>query len=115
VAGSYADRVAESTATTGTGTLTLGGALNVQYQAFSSAFANATLVDYCIFGPAGWEVGTGVYTTSGTTLTRVACASSNSNALVSLTGTSTVICTVAAAKIVNLPVAIAMNMAGVMQ
>jgi hypothetical protein len=94
----YADRVAESTATTGTGTLTLAGALTVQYQAFS-VFPTGTTVDYAIFGAAGWEVGQGVYTTSGTTLSRlVVYASSNAGALVSLTGTSTVICTLPAAK-----------------
>ena len=39
----FADRVAETTATTGTGTLTLAGALSAQYQAFSAAFATGSI------------------------------------------------------------------------
>ncbi len=111
--GAYADRVAETTATTGTGTITLGGAISSQYQAFSGAFASGTTVDYAIFGPAGWEVGSGVFTTTLSRLT--VYASSNSGALVSLTGTSTVICTLPAAKIVTMGQAMAAVMAGAPQ
>lgn len=98
----FNDRVAETTATTGTGTITLAGAISTQYQSFTSAFTSGQLVDYAIFGPAGWEVGQGVFTSGGTTLTRATVlGSSNSGALVSLTGTSTVISTLPQAKIVT--------------
>ena len=112
----FADRVAETTATTGTGTLTLAGALSAQYQAFSAAFATGSSVDYAIFGPAGWETGQGVYTTGGTTLSRlVVYASSNSGSLVSLTGTSTVISTLPTKKIVTRGEYVAAIMAGITQ
>ena len=81
------DRVAAYTATTGTGTLTLGATVQ-GYQSFA-VVGNATTCYYFIENiPAGeWEVGSGTYTAAGTTLSRTAVlASSNSNNLVSLTG-----------------------------
>lgn len=80
----YADRVQETSTTTGTGTLTLAGAVS-GYQAFSSAFVTGQTVYYAISdGGGNWEVGRGIYTTSGTTLTRdQVFSSSNANALVS--------------------------------
>jgi hypothetical protein len=78
-----ADRTAETTATTGTGTVSLAGA-KTGYQAFSAAVSNGTLVYYCITNGTDWEVGSGTYTTSGSTLSRTTVlASSNSNNLVS--------------------------------
>jgi hypothetical protein len=98
----YADRVAETTATTGTGTVTLAGAISSQYETFSSAFADGTRVDYAIFGAAGWEIGQGVFASGADTLSRLTVyASSNSNALVSLTGTSTVVSTLPASAIAD--------------
>lgn len=87
----YADRVQETTATTGTGTLTLAGAV-AQYQAFQAAFAVGARIRYAIKAGNGtdWEVGDGVLT-AATTLTREnVYASSNAGALVNLTGTSNV-------------------------
>lgn len=80
-----ADRVQESSTTTGTGTFTLAGAAS-GYQSFASAFpAASTPVGYCIVDTAGnWEVGNGTYTLSGTTLSRgTILASSNAGAVVS--------------------------------
>ena len=77
------DRVKETTATTGTGTLTLDGAV-VGYQSFS-VIGNGNTTYYSISSSGGseWEVGIGTYTSSGTTLARnTVLASSNSNALV---------------------------------
>ena len=78
----YADRTQETTATTGTGTLTLAGAVS-GYRAFTTSFADGDRVRYAIALGSEWEVGDGVFTASGTTLTREnVYSSSNSNALV---------------------------------
>jgi hypothetical protein len=76
------DRVKETSTTTGTGTLTLAGAVT-GYQAFSAAFADQDRVWYCVTDGTNWEVGYGVFTASGTTLSRdKVYASSNAGALV---------------------------------
>ena len=79
-----ADRVKETTTTTGTGTVTLLGAAT-GYQSFS-AIGNGNSTYYTIAGQTGseWEVGIGTYTSSGTTLSRTTVlSSSNSGSLVS--------------------------------
>lgn len=84
------DRVKETTTTTGTGDLTLAGAM-LGFRAFSSVCADgdtcwytAQLVDGNGNASGDWEVGTGTYHTTANTLSRTAVlASSNSNALVS--------------------------------
>ena len=78
-----ADRVKETTTTTGTGTVTLDGA-STGYQSFS-AIGNANTTYYTIAGQTGseWEVGIGTYTASGTTLARnTVISSSNAGSLV---------------------------------
>jgi hypothetical protein len=96
---SLADRCKETTTTTGTGALTLAGAVS-QFQSFATAYGSvAALVQYAIVGQTGteWEVGDGTF--NGTTgLTRdLVRASSNSNALVTLSsGTKDVFVTIAA-------------------
>lgn len=62
------DRVRETTTTTGTGTVTLGGAVT-GFQAFS-VIGDANTCYYAIVGTTEWEVGLGTYTLSGTTLSR---------------------------------------------
>jgi hypothetical protein len=91
----YADRVKETTATTGTGTITLAGAPS-QFQTFSAGVGDGNTCDYCVLSGNGtdWETGNGTYTLSGTTLSRTTIyASSNSGSAISLTGTSTVFLT----------------------
>lgn len=86
----YADLVKVTTATTGTGTITLGSAVS-GYRG-SAGLANGKTYSYGIFGSGTYELGQGVYTSSGTTLTRATVrSSSNADALVSLAGGETVI------------------------
>jgi hypothetical protein len=66
-----ADRVKESSTTTGTGTITLTGAVT-GFQAFT-AIGDGNQCYYTIVNNSvatEWEVGVGTYTSSGTTLTR---------------------------------------------
>lgn len=76
------DRVKETSTTTGTGSLTLGGAVT-GYQSFSSAIGNGNTTYYAIYldGGSEWEVGLG--TVSAGTLARTTVyASSNGGSLV---------------------------------
>jgi hypothetical protein len=87
------DRVQETTTTTGTGTVTLGGAVT-GFQAFS-VIGDGNTTYYAIYGGAEWEVGIGTYTASGTTLSRdVILESSNSGSAVNFSaGTKNVFVT----------------------
>lgn len=73
------DRVKETTTTTGTGTITLAGAVT-GFQAFS-AIGNGNTTFYTIAGQgtSEWEVGIGTYTSSGTTLSRDSVLSSSNS------------------------------------
>jgi len=97
-----ADRVQETTTTTGTGTLTLGGAV-AGYQSFA-AIGNGNTTYYAITDGTNWEVGIGTYTLSGTTLARTTVlASSNSGSAVSFgAGTKQVFGTLPAEKAVTI-------------
>lgn len=76
-----ADRVKETSATTGTGTLTLAGAAS-GFQSFA-AIGNGNQTYYAIVMGANWEVGIGTYTAAGTLLSRdTVLASSNAGAAV---------------------------------
>jgi hypothetical protein len=82
-----ADRVKETSTTSGTGTLTLGGAVD-GYQAFS-VIGNGNTTYYALIDGTSWEVGLGTYTLSGTTLARTTIlSSSNSNNAVNLSTNS---------------------------
>ena len=87
-----ADRVQETSATTGTGTFSLAGAAT-GFRSFNSAFTNGDIVFYAAQDTgSNWEVGYGTVGTA--TLTRTVIESSNANALVSFPGpTTTVFCT----------------------
>ena len=89
-----ADRVRETTTTTGTVSVTLAGAVT-GFQTFA-AIGNANTTYYTIAGQgtSEWEVGIGTYTASGTTLSRdTVLASSASGAKVNFSsGTKDVFC-----------------------
>jgi hypothetical protein len=70
-----ADRVWETTSTSGTGTLTLSGAVS-GYQTFA-VIGNGNTTYYTITNGTDWEVGIGTYTSSGTTLSRDTVLSSS--------------------------------------
>ena len=100
-----ADRVKETTTTTGTGAVTLAGAVT-GFQAFSAGVGNSNTTYYTIQDANGtaWEVGLGTLNADSTTLTRTTVyESSNSDAAITLTsGTHTVFCTYPAGKSVYL-------------
>jgi hypothetical protein len=95
------NRAKMTTATTGTGTITLGSAVD-GYQTFANAgVANADVVRYVIEDGDAWEIGTGTYTSSGTTLSRTITESSTGN-LLNLSGDAVVFVTAAEQDIVQL-------------
>ena len=87
------DRVQETSTTTGTGTLTLAGAV-AGFQSFS-VIGDANTTYYAIVMDSSFEIGIGTYTASGTTLSRTTVLeSSNAGALVNFSaGTKSVFCT----------------------
>ena len=80
------DRVKESSATTGTGTITLGGAVS-GFESFSAGIGGNNTTYYCIFetGTNNFEVGFGTLNSGASTLARTyVISSSNSDAKVNL-------------------------------
>lgn len=86
-----ADRVSETTSTTGTGTLTLAGA-RLGYQSFANAGLDGQTLTYCVSVPSGaWEVTDGVFNAGAGTLTRGQFRSSSTGSRINLpSGTKTV-------------------------
>ena len=91
------DRVRETSTTTGTGALTLAGAVS-GFQTFSSAIGNTNTTYYTITNGSEWE--TGIGTVGAGTLTRTTVlASSNAGAAVTFSaGTKDVFCSYPAGK-----------------
>jgi hypothetical protein len=77
-----------TTATTGTGTMTLGVAVSGFLTFANAGVANGDVVFYGIKDGANSEVGWGTYTSSGTTLARNVVKSTNSNSAISLSGSA---------------------------
>ena len=99
------DRVKEISTTTGTGALTLGGAVT-GFETFGAGIGNSNTTYYAITLPATaeFEVGLGTLNGDSSTLTRTTViSSSNSDNAVSFSaGTKTIFCTMPASKVVFL-------------
>ena len=99
------DRVKETTTTTGTGTINLGGAAT-GFETFVAGIGNSNVTYYCIAGQgtAEFEVGIGTVTdASPDTLSRTTIlSSSNSDSAVDFSaGTKDVFCTLPASKTIR--------------
>jgi hypothetical protein len=99
------DRVKETSTTTGTGAIALGGAAT-GFETFAAGIGNNNTTYYAIWnqGTTQWEVGLGTLDGSSANLTRTTpISSSNSDAAVNFTsGTKDVFCTLPASKSVYL-------------
>ena len=102
-----ADRVQDTTTTTGTGTVTLANAPPAGFQSFGTAIGNGNTTYYVINGGSEWEVGVGTYTAAGTSLSRdTVLSSSSGGSLVNFSaGTKLVFVTYPSEKSVNKDVA----------
>jgi hypothetical protein len=96
----YADRVKETSPTTGTGAIALAGAAS-GFRTFAAGFTVGATMPYAISDAAGnWETGVGTLTGSTTLARTTVNYSSNGNALVSFpAGSKDVFCTLSAAQI----------------
>jgi hypothetical protein len=81
-----ADRVRETSVTTGTGSIALAGAVT-GYRAFSSVLSTGDTTYYTIAdqGGANWEVGIGTFTSPSTLARTTILSSSNSGSVVTFT------------------------------
>lgn len=97
-----ADRVKDTTTTTGTGSVTLSGTAPTGFRNFASVMANSDTCFYCIEGGAEWEVGLGTYVSATPALARTTVlSSSNAGAAVNFgAGTKNVFITIAADRLV---------------
>ena len=93
------DRVKETTTTTGTGTVTLGGAVS-GFDTFAAGIGNSNTTYYCIQLAAEFEVGLGTLAADSSTLARttVISSSNSDNAVNFSAGAKNVFCTLPASK-----------------
>lgn len=93
----YADRVAESTVTNGTGDIELAGAIDTDHATFGSRFADGEEMPVSVFGGGKWMTFRGRYNAGANSITRVTFRASSTGTNLSLSGTMTVMCGWAAA------------------
>ena len=87
----YADRIKQTTATTGTGTYTLGSA-STGFQTFAgSGMSDGDEVYYCCTDETNWEVGKGVLGDTQTTLTRTEILDSSTGSAINWVETDKVL------------------------
>lgn len=98
------DRVWFATATTGTGTITVGSAVSGYRTPSDAGIPNAGTFPYVIIDGSAWEIGTGTYTSSGTTVARSLLASSTGS-LLNLSGAATMFIDSIASKLPQLDLA----------
>jgi hypothetical protein len=111
----YADRVKETSTTTGTGNFTLSGAVT-QFSTFTSRFATDTQFAYAIVGQTGseWEVGVGHLSGASTLVRDRVTQSSNADAAVNFSaGTKDVFVTLPSER-VNMLITIGQALAAAM-
>jgi hypothetical protein len=85
-----------TTPTTGTGTISLGSPVSGCLSFDEAGVQDGETVSYGITDGANSEVGRGIYTASGTTLSRTPLKSTNSNSEIDLSGTAQVFITILA-------------------
>jgi len=90
------DRVKETTTTSGTGSLTLGGAVG-GFVSFQSAIGEGNTTYYVIENDTRWEIGVGTYS-SGSLSRDTVLSSSSGSSKISLSGVSFVFCALPASK-----------------
>ena len=107
-----ADRVSDTTTTTGTGNITVSGVAPIGYKALSTVLSVSDTFYYCIQNEttAEWETGVGTYVSLNVFARTTVLASSNSGSLVSFSaGTKTVFITLAATKTLQIAPTGALN------
>jgi hypothetical protein len=100
-----ADRVKDTSTTTGTGNITVSGSAPFGYRTFSTVLSVADTFYYAIQGQgsAEWEIGVGTYASTNQFARTTVLASSNSNTAVSFSsGTKNVFITLAATRTLQL-------------
>lgn len=90
MATAFGDLVVQKTSTVGTGTATLTTAVTPYLTANQAGLRDGDTVDYSIIDGTNTESGYGVLGGTQTTLTRNVLFSTNSNALISLSGQAVV-------------------------
>ena len=96
-----ADRVKETTITSGTGAITLSGRTFGGFQTFSGAIGDGNTTYYCIQNEDQFEIGIGTYTASTNTLSRdTIFQSSNSDNKISINGVGIVFSVVPADRLI---------------
>ena len=105
------NRAKMTTATTGTGTITLGSAVD-GYQTYAAAgVSDGDVTRNVIEDGNAWEISTGTYAASGTTLTRTLVESSTGS-LLNLSGNAVVYVTAAESDVTGRPFAMSLLFGG---